>query len=88
MASAYRKCKVCGKEYEYCHTLRRDTLFRWQDVACCPEHGSIYFAEIEAVRSGQPVESDVVKNNDRDDTSELSDDALLYEEDEEEEDEE
>lgn len=44
-----RKCKVCGKEYEYCHTFR-PTTFRWQDVACCLEHGNEYFAQIAAVR--------------------------------------
>lgn len=47
MAKGIRICKVCGKEYEYCHTVRRDgNMFRWQDVACSPEHGSIYFARI------------------------------------------
>lgn len=47
-----RKCKVCGKEYEYCHTLRSNTIFRWQDVACCIEHGNEYFAQIAASRGG------------------------------------
>ena len=47
MATATKICKVCGKEYEYCHTFRKDgNIFRWQDVACCPEHGSIYFAKV------------------------------------------
>lgn len=52
MATATRKCKVCGVEYEYCHTNRRVAgVFRWQDVACCPKHGSIYFADVMASRS-------------------------------------
>lgn len=52
MATATRKCKVCGCEYEYCHTNRRVAgVFRWQDVACCPEHGSVYFAKIMESRS-------------------------------------
>jgi len=52
MAGATRKCKVCGKEYEYCHTVRRTSdIFRWQDVACCPEHGSAYFAAVAAARN-------------------------------------
>lgn len=52
MPTATRICKVCGKEYEYCHTLRRiEGVFRYQDVACCPEHGSIYLAEIEVSRA-------------------------------------
>lgn len=45
-----RKCKICGREYEYCHTLRSNTIFRWQDVACCVEHGTEYFARVAASR--------------------------------------
>ena len=53
MATATKICKVCGKEYPYCHSLRLDTnIFRWQDVACSPEHAATYFANIEASRSG------------------------------------
>lgn len=52
MATATRKCKVCGCEYEYCHTARRVAgVFRWQDVACSPEHGSIYLSKIMESRS-------------------------------------
>lgn len=52
MSTATRKCKVCGKEYEYCHTIRRvPNVFRWQDVACCVDHGSAYLAQIIASRS-------------------------------------
>ena len=58
MATAMKKCKVCGCEYEYCHTVRRVAgVFRWQDVACSPEHGSIYLARIEESRKEvKPVE--------------------------------
>lgn len=57
MAKAIKICKVCGKEYEACHTFRLDgNIFRWQDVACCPEHGAEYFAAIEASRSPEPLE--------------------------------
>lgn len=59
MATAMKKCKVCGCEYEYCHTVRRVAgVFRWQDVACSPEHGSIYLARIEASRAGQIAAND------------------------------
>lgn len=45
-------CKVCGKEYEYCHTKKKDPrTFRWQDVACCPEHGEEYLALVIASRT-------------------------------------
>lgn len=46
MAKGFKECKICGKMYEYCTTERRDTIFRWQDVACCPEHGAMYFARV------------------------------------------
>jgi hypothetical protein len=59
MATAMKKCKVCGCEYEYCHTVRRVAgVFRWQDVACSPEHGSIYLARIEASRAGRIAAND------------------------------
>jgi len=50
MAQGKKVCKICGKEYPYCFTVRRGDIFRWQDVACCPEHGSEYFAKILASR--------------------------------------
>ena len=85
MATAMKKCKVCGCEYEYCHTVRRVAgVFRWQDVACSPEHGSIYLARIEASRAGQ------IAANDADVVTEKSDyisgliedeDDALFEED-------
>lgn len=54
MAKGIKICKVCGAEYEYCRTKYRDTnMFRWQDVACCAEHGSEYFAAILTSRSEQ-----------------------------------
>lgn len=57
MTKAIKICKVCGKEYEACHTFRLDeNIFRWQDVACCPEHGAEYFAAIEASRSPKTPE--------------------------------
>lgn len=48
--AATRICKICGKEYPFCYTNRRDNAFRWQDVACCPEHGTEYFNQIMASR--------------------------------------
>ena len=46
------KCRVCGKEYEACHTIRpASDYFRWQDVACSPECGAKYLADIAASRA-------------------------------------
>lgn len=78
MATAMKKCKVCGCEYEYCHTVRRIAgVFRWQDVACSPEHGSIYLAKIEASRA-TPVADDDTKIVD-----EVENDVALVDEDDE-----
>lgn len=58
---AILKCKVCGKEYEGCCSVKRTPGFRWQDVACSPEHGSIYLARVEASRAPKPVKEDLVE---------------------------
>ena len=51
MATAIKKCRVCGKEYVACHTLKNTAgVFRWQEVACSPECGSIYLAQIRESR--------------------------------------
>lgn len=48
-------CRVCGAEYEGCRTARHTGgSYRWQDVACCPEHGSIYLERIIASRQPKP----------------------------------
>lgn len=60
MATAIKKCRVCGRSYEYCHTVRRVAgVFRWQDVACSPKCGASYLAQIEASRAGSPVKSNI-----------------------------
>ncbi len=53
MAKGYRQCRVCGKEYEYCQTFRPFAPFRWQDVACCPEHAEEYLARVAAAAEEQ-----------------------------------
>jgi len=64
VATAIKVCRVCGKEYEACHTLKRIAgVFRWQEVACSPECGSIYLAKIEASRAVTPTEKNEAVNN-------------------------
>jgi hypothetical protein len=61
MATAMIKCRVCGKEYPACHSLRRgDTTFRWQEVACSPECGAEYLRQINISRG--IVQPDNVQN--------------------------
>lgn len=55
MTGATRICKICGKEYPFCYTVRHDSAFRWQDVACCPEHGSAYLKKV-LISRGEYVE--------------------------------
>lgn len=58
MATAIKQCRVCGKSYEACHTTRHVAgVFRWQDVACSPECGSVYLARIEESRRVKPVDA-------------------------------
>ena len=57
MATAIKKCRVCGKPYKACRTIRNVAgVFRWQEVACSPECGSIYLARIEESRRVKSVE--------------------------------
>lgn len=52
MATAIKKCRVCGKEYEACHSAKRvDGVFQWKDVACSPECGATYLALIRESRA-------------------------------------
>lgn len=60
MEKATRICKICGVEYPYCKTNRPTGIFRWQDVACCPEHGAEYFEKIARARGEATEESSVV----------------------------
>lgn len=65
MAIGIKVCKVCGKEYESCHTLRPNlnNEFRWQDVACCPEHGAEYLRQIMESRGQiQPDKKEAVRD--------------------------
>ena len=57
MIKGTRICKICGKEYPYCKTERGAGIFRYQDVACCVEHGTQYFAAVEAARNPVKVQA-------------------------------
>jgi len=52
MPKAIKKCRVCGKEYEACRTASQNIgVFRWQEVACSPECGTVYLARINESRN-------------------------------------
>lgn len=63
-----QRCRVCGKKYEACHTLRpASDTFRWQAVACSPECGEKFLAAILASRATETTES-IVENTAEADT--------------------
>lgn len=88
MATAIKKCRVCGKPYEACHTIKHIAgVFRWQEVACSQECGSIYLAKIEESRKVKTVEvkdeialkkTDIVDFSDDDEDEELYDELEDY----------
>lgn len=52
-------CRICGAEYDGCRTAKATPgQFRWQDVACCPEHGSLYFEKILESRKKPSTEGE------------------------------
>lgn len=56
MATAVKKCRVCGKSYEACRTVSKTPgVFRWQEVACSPDCGAEYLRRVMAARSPAPV---------------------------------
>ena len=80
MAKATKICRVCGKTYEACRTAKNiPGVFRWQDVACSPECGSIYLAKIEASRSGVTSEKVADAVEKRQDNVKFVDDDIDYE---------
>lgn len=55
--SQIKKCRVCGKEYEPCHSVGlQNGVFRWREVSCSPECGAIYLRRIQESRGLLPKE--------------------------------
>ena len=54
MPKAIKECRVCGKKYEACRSLRNGSnVFNWREVACSPECGMIYLQRVTASRTKQ-----------------------------------
>lgn len=77
MAKATGICRVCGKEYEYCHTFAKasDNVYRWQEIACSPECGNIYFARVLRSRGINPEDEGIFVKDE--DTAENKPEATL-----------
>lgn len=55
MATAVKKCRICGKDYEACRSMNRAAgVFRWQEVACSPECGAEYLRRVTESRNPTP----------------------------------
>ena len=51
MANQTKICRVCGKEYEACHSVRTGAkVFNWREFACSPECGAKYLQMVEGTR--------------------------------------
>lgn len=57
MPQVTKVCRVCGRQYKTCAMLYKSTVFRWQDVACCPEHGAEYLKAIQESRASGEAEA-------------------------------
>lgn len=82
MSNGTRICKICGCEYPYCKTIIMNG-FRYQDVACSPEHATEYFRKIELSRlPDEPIEDRTVSSiEDEDDVTSDEDYDEDFEED-------
>lgn len=61
MPKQRKTCRVCGKSYEACQSVKSgDGVFNWREVACSPECGAIYFQRVMEAR-GQSVHNDAVE---------------------------
>ncbi len=56
--AAKKVCRVCGKEYEACRSTKvNPNIFRWQDVACSPECGTVYLNRVIESRKEPEVKT-------------------------------
>ena len=56
--SQKKQCRVCGKDYEPCHShAPQNGVFRWREVACSPDCGAIYLRRIQESRGLIPKET-------------------------------
>ena len=60
--SANKICKVCGREYVPCRSIRpEDVTFNWRVVACSPKCGEEYFRRVAVARGEVSEEPELVE---------------------------
>lgn len=51
MPKQTKVCRVCGKTYEACRSIKTGSdVFNWREVACSPECGKIYLQQVLSSR--------------------------------------
>lgn len=55
MPKQTKVCRVCGKTYESCRSIKTgSSVFNWREMCCSPECGQIYFRRVEEARNPAP----------------------------------
>lgn len=55
MPKQTKTCRVCGKTYESCRSVKSgSTVFNWREMCCSPECGQIYLRRVEESRNPAP----------------------------------
>lgn len=55
MPKQTKVCRVCGKSYESCRTIKTGSgVFNWREMCCSPECGQTYFQRVEEARNPAP----------------------------------
>ncbi len=53
MPKQTKVCRVCGKTYESCRSIKTGSnVFNWREMCCSPECGRIYFQRVDETRHG------------------------------------
>lgn len=56
MPKRTKTCRVCGKTYESCRSIKTgSSVFNWREMCCSPECGQIYFQRIKESRNPTPA---------------------------------
>lgn len=52
MPKQKKVCRVCGKTYESCRSIKTGSgVFNWREICCSPECGQTYFQRVQEGRN-------------------------------------
>lgn len=59
MPKQTKVCRVCGKTYESCRSIKNGSgVFNWREMCCSPECGQTYFKRVQEARNPAPKPKD------------------------------